>query len=345
MRGPDRQEWLARTTAEPVGDPDLLDELHRRRARLVEQIGGTLAHFETDSRLVPRAGLDGPAGRGIRWHPTHAVPYLPGSSVKGLLRTWAQRWAGVEDEKIDAVFGASDRPGALLVLDALPLGPVPLCLEVFCEHYGDYIRGDAPQPDEPTHHGRADSAPQEAIAAPDEWSTPRAYDFLAVEEGVPYCFAMAPRDPRDAAHRDAVEEAFGWLREALVWLGAGSHGAIGFGRFRPLGDATSSMRSPGVEPDFEERPPPEQLEPDEPAPPDERAVLWLEEALDEVVREHGRDRESAIKSPELAELWEQIDDDVLRQTVRDRLYEMWDDRGWIENRRIASRFRKDTYEF
>ena len=95
------------------------------------------------------------------------------------------------------------------MFDALPTGPVDLILEVLTPHDGGWRL--------------------ESNRLPSDWVDPVPINFLAVAPGTAFQFALAPVDGRNG---EMVEEAFGHLREALDWLGAGAKTASGFGRFR-----------------------------------------------------------------------------------------------------------------
>ena len=60
---------------------------------------------------------------GFAWHPTLGTPYLPGSSVKGLTKSWAQ---GEQQcpEDVARIFGLAGQIGTVVFLDAVPVQPV-----------------------------------------------------------------------------------------------------------------------------------------------------------------------------------------------------------------------------
>lgn len=77
-------------------------------------------------------GRQHPLENGFTWHPTLGVPYIPGSSLKGLLRAWdreenaewhegSRRNAFVETEITKERFGTQDRVGGLVFFDVLPM--------------------------------------------------------------------------------------------------------------------------------------------------------------------------------------------------------------------------------
>jgi len=219
-----KAEWIA-SFAGTVGTQALLEDYGKRRqAFLLAQgkraWGGT---FTTDWRFVTGLGRNHPVENGFAWHHTLGVPYLPGSSVKGMLRAWCRDWL---DEDRPDLFGDGPTPtdpdagrvGGVVFLDALPTRPVKLRADVMTPHY------------QPYHTGRPETAP-----IPGDWFSPNPIPFLTVAPGQAFHFAVLART--GAAAGDLV-----WVRdrliEALEWIGAGAKTATGYGRFvaAPSGD-------------------------------------------------------------------------------------------------------------
>ena len=83
-------DWI-RTVADcPIGIREQLDESTLRLTRLIHRRGGRVAVFTAEARFVTGLGRSHPVENGFAWHPTLGTPYLPGSSVKGLVRSWAE---------------------------------------------------------------------------------------------------------------------------------------------------------------------------------------------------------------------------------------------------------------
>jgi len=213
--GPDKGDynpkldWIRTITHHPVGDSDLLSEHTTRADALARALGGQTLVFKTTSRFASGLGREHPIENGFAWHPVLGVPYLPGSSVKGLVRAWALTWADPKPDPAvrDRIFGARTRKGTVLFLDALPIKPVQLKADVMTPHYGDYYEGKSP---------------------PADWLSPNPIPFLTVAPDQRFQFALAPATP------DAGEDcrtAAGWLEAALKSLGAGAKTAVGYGRF------------------------------------------------------------------------------------------------------------------
>ncbi len=200
--GTEKARWIKQVTVRPVGDAELLQDHYARRRQLVERSGGRLLCVRTTSRLVTGLGRAHPVENGFAWHPILGTPYLPGSSLKGLLRAWAQSTGDV-----DARLGTPKGRGDVMLLDALPLVPVQLELDVMTPHYGDYYGSHQP---------------------PGDWMSPTPVPFLVVAPGAAFHFALIPRGEQARASLDEIER---WLLGALGELGAGAKTAVGYGLF------------------------------------------------------------------------------------------------------------------
>lgn len=193
-----KQDWVEGITADPVGDAELLKEYRRRLADLVTARRGQLWVYKTEERFVTGTGRSHPVEIGFAWHPTLGVPYLPASSIKGLI--------GHKDHSTD-ILGSETRVGRVICLDAVPAEPVRLEADVMTPHYLPW----------------SDDNP------PADWRSPTPIPFLTVASGALFLFAVVPRD-RNAA--DNLAEVGRWLEDALGNAGAGAKTAVGYGRMK-----------------------------------------------------------------------------------------------------------------
>lgn len=203
--------WLE-SVAGKNGESERLIETRERILRLVERRGGRVAVYKSESRFVTGLGLSHPVENGFAWHPTLGTPYLPGSSIKGMIRAWA-REEGVPVGDLCRLLGAAGErdegrasAGALSFLDALPIDAITLEVDVLTPHYAGWDEDDPPG----------------------DWRSPVPVPFLVVAEGMQLLFGVIPRRAVSETELDAV---FGWLDEALSWAGAGAKVAVGYGRF------------------------------------------------------------------------------------------------------------------
>lgn len=192
-----KQEWVAGIAKNKVGDVGLLSEYRSRVVQLVTARGGQLWVYKTEERLVTGTGRSHPVENGFVWHPTLGVPYLPGSSIKGLI--------GQKDR--EGVLGSRTRVGRVICLDAIPTCPVKLEADVMTPHYSPW------SPENP----------------PGDWRPPTPIPFLTVAPGTEFLLAGFPRTKHDS---DAVEALGTWLEEVLGDMGAGAKTAVGYGRMK-----------------------------------------------------------------------------------------------------------------
>jgi CRISPR-associated protein Cmr6 len=226
------------------GDPTQLQSYGLRRLQLVEAIGGVAQAFSTEYRFVTGMGNPHPLENGMAWHPTLGVPYLSGTAVKGVLRSWIETWegdAGNDEERralLEHWFGTesksevAEQAGHLVFHDAIPIKPPRLKMDIMTPHMDQwYAQGQRIK--DPW-----DGSDVERV--PGDWHEPNPIPFLVVDENASFLFAISPR--RGASTEDA-QRAMEMLSEALEWLGAGAKTATGYGRLLPDDKAISPLRA------------------------------------------------------------------------------------------------------
>ena len=169
-KGP-KLRWIAALAGSPVGARDQIDEYVLRLLRLIHCRGGVAAVFESDSRFVTGLGRSHPVENGFAWHPTLGTPYLPGSSIKGLLRAWAEAEPLPDPALRTRLLGTPGGAGDLCFLDATPVAPVRLDADVMTPHYPGWSA------DEP----------------PGDWRSPNPIPFLTAARGVSFLFGVVSR--------------------------------------------------------------------------------------------------------------------------------------------------------
>lgn len=224
----DKKKWIGTVENRRVGDEAHLTALETRLCRLTRRLGGATCRFTLDAPFVTGIGRPHPIENGMAWHHTLGVPFLPGSSVKGLIRAWAETWSSIGRGDMERLFGKGikkpgDDPshvGGVMLMDALPTAPLPLRAEIITPHYNPYVQGGE---------------------VPGDWFDPVPIPLLAVERGATFRFAIAPRKRQIGVEPAQVDpdcaRAMGLLTGALECLGAGAKTAVGFGRFVADGGA------------------------------------------------------------------------------------------------------------
>lgn len=242
--------FVGRYREKSQGFPEFL----ARRAAALEALKAERRVLYTASRLVVGLGLPHPTETGFLFDRLTGCPYLPGSSLKGLLRAAATLVS--KDElpgnrsfwtraQVDRVFGPvlGDEPdpatGAVIFYDVFPESWPALEVDVLTPHYGSYYREGLP---------------------PGDWDNPVPVPFLALRAGQAFGFWISPRDR--ARWEEDCKQLQDLLVLALDWLGIGAKKASGYGYF-----AEQALLGPAPPLRTEPLPPRRNHKPDPPPPP------------------------------------------------------------------------------
>lgn len=226
--------------------------------------------FTIDNRLV--AGLGGASvfETSMTLHHVYGIPYLPGSSIKGLVRSWiimncflpdqedieegergkAAEKAAMKNTLFAYIFGTDTNgpdkkahQGKVIFFDAYPQTPPVIEADVMNVHYPKYYsKGEAPA----------------------DYDSPNPIPFLTVgkcdvnNEPLAFCFRLAMKENSVVKENSATEQAHigklckqegqwhrglneqstvlevvnYWLRSALTQHGIGAKTAVGYGYFK-----------------------------------------------------------------------------------------------------------------
>lgn len=218
-----KTQWLNKADGQIAGDADLLCEVRARMQRLVEKKQGSILYMKLTSRLAIGLGNPNPTENGFTFHHIYGAPYVPSSSIKGMVRAWATNWLKVDQKKINRIFGPEDTKeiGKILFLDALPVAPLKLEKELINVLYGDYYRKGS---------------------FPIDSYSPNLIPFLTVAAGQTFYFSIIPRKFYDGVEDD-MKDVKSWLIQALQWLGLGAKTSNGYGRFIENPDYDGEMGS------------------------------------------------------------------------------------------------------
>lgn len=197
-----------------VGDVQLLQLYQQRMKRLIKKQRGVCFQLKNIDPFVTGLGLPHPIENSLVWHHNLGVPYIPGSSLKGVLRTWLENWMQMKKETIDQMFGKEGlqhQVGTCLFFDVIPVNRVKLQVDVMTPHYQDYY--------------------DQTKDYPDERSEPVPIPFLTVAPGQCFLFSVSPRNHTCQLDMEKLQT---WIQEALFTIGLGAKTAVGYGRFETL---------------------------------------------------------------------------------------------------------------
>lgn len=220
-----KRNWILQVTNNPVGDSRLINEMAERRLNLINKCEGIFLYLKTEGPFVTGLGRNHPVENGFAWHQTLGTPYLPGSSVKGIVRSWVKVWKEEPDVVINRIFGPRDSishsVGSVIFLDAIPTAQILLKSDVMTPHYGPYYQGNEP---------------------PADWHNPVPVPFLVVDTKQDFLFGLIPRRLTSMQDKADCRKATEWLKDALKYIGGGAKTASGYGRFDQI-----ILRSPGMD--------------------------------------------------------------------------------------------------
>ena len=217
-----KSEWI-KDISGSCGDAHAITRFAERQIRLINSLNGQHYVYQLDWHFVTGMGNPHPVENGFLWHPTLGTPYLQGSSVKGLLRSWMEqegadrtllhRWFGSESkdpkEQVE-----DNQAGGLIFHDAIPTKSPTVALDIMTPHMGDwYEKGGTGKP------------ANDHKILPADWHNPVPVSFLVTREAS-FLFAVSPRTGAMAGEMDDVMQQLGL---ALEWLGAGSKTSVGYG--------------------------------------------------------------------------------------------------------------------
>ena len=222
-----KKKWID-TIIGPRGSEALLKEYEQRHKTLAQFLQAEVSYFNNDWHFATGLGNNHPVENGLTWHHTLGVPYLPSSSVKGLLRAFVHEWMQADENLVTRWFGAHtaddeinpNNTGNLIFFDAIPTKPITLACDIMTPHMGDwYAQGDKINSDNYATH------------APADWHSPVPIPFLVVKE-IQLMFMIAPRNNQCVTSIADAKNAMDALASALKWVGAGAKTATGYGRFK-----------------------------------------------------------------------------------------------------------------
>ncbi|EAY27842.1 type III-B CRISPR module RAMP protein Cmr6 [Microscilla marina] len=197
-----------------------------------------------DGRLVVGLGQASVYETSITLHHVYGIPYIPASSIKGVVRNWVIRTLclqttnnkeshdaktdnvgeklALKDKQFCDVFGCGDesfykeaRQGQITFFDAFPCAEPTLEVDIMNPHYSDYYGDDTPPADylNPTPIPFLTVGRQAAGAQP----TPLKFQFvLGIRQN-------------SAANQELLAQAATWLKQALAQQGIGAKTAVGYG--------------------------------------------------------------------------------------------------------------------
>lgn len=260
-----KEGFLSDFTREFLSNPPAdFPKVLARREQALQALGARSVKSFARTRLVVGLGLPHPTETGFLLDRITGSPYLPGSSVKGLLRAAArlavagelpvsgEPWMGEDVRRIfgpELGGGETPRTGSVVFYDAMPAHWPRLEVDILTPHHRDHNDKKAP---------------------PSDWDEPNPVPFLTIAPGTAFQFFLGPGD------RTTFDKDFHRLREllqvALDLLGIGAKKSSGYGIFGDQPPAVTVQTIRDTPPELPPPPPP-------PPVPTVKEILWKDVEL------------------------------------------------------------------
>ncbi len=208
----------------------LLEKVHKRQraflAIMYQYYDILELKASTETRLITGIGQPHPSETSMVFDHNLGIPYIPASSIKGLLRFSnvvslikdnmidVQEKKVINDEDISDIryyYGAQKKRGCAIFLDAYPEKIPDLEIDIMNPHYGKYYQGSTP---------------------PADYLEPTPIKFLTVAKGTTFIFrALVPKDCTCKEKEMLKKEIINVYEYALTKEGLGAKTSLGYGRF------------------------------------------------------------------------------------------------------------------
>lgn len=206
---------------------------------------------KSSSPFITGLGSGHPTETGMILDRNTGLPYIPASSIKGVLRlsqaiNCADADGNVDenDKRIVQYFGTTSeaqeaKRGQIIILDAYPENIPKLKLDIMNPHFSAYY---AKKIEERRINGEIQKIVHDQ---PVETESPVPIKFLTVKEGTTFIFrcAFMPLDNKtlsEAKRQEIQNDVIKMFKTAFETVGFGGKTSIGYGRFKMPGEEKSS---------------------------------------------------------------------------------------------------------
>ncbi|AST00689.1 MULTISPECIES: type III-B CRISPR module RAMP protein Cmr6 [Geobacillus] len=245
-------------------------------------------------RIVHGLGAGHVRETSLTIHPVYGLPYIPASSLKGLVRHWfIEAYCEGDEKRLSehedgcTIFGIQDHKGQVQFYDIFLIDGLRLEKDVLAVHMKEYYEG-------------------KKAATDNQKPVPVSFWTVMAAEVDIYLTAHGFRD--DEKTTRLLEAASLYTKQALMEWGIGSKTSSGYGRFSEVDDVTETEFLPLVQ--------------------KERARLERQKIEQEMLERKRREEEErarlALLSPEerlVAEIERLTDSETDRQRSKDSLYQ------------------------
>ncbi|OYT15845.1 MAG: type III-B CRISPR module RAMP protein Cmr6 [Bacteroidetes bacterium 4572_77] len=232
----------------PKFSKDLIDQISENEKSTAKSLfkndsSFKAINFKPNWRIIVGLGGESVYETSITLHHIYGIPYIPASSIKGVVRSWVintvfgsddlklAEGKAIGDKSFCDFFGCpaelkidkakfesyytqtvgrkkGDRKGKLVFLDAFPIIEPKIEVDIMNTHYSDYYSGSKP---------------------PTDTQNPVPIMFLTVAE-TNFQFIIGTKENSLLDYTINERPIVEWLKEALSLHGIGAKTAVGYGR-------------------------------------------------------------------------------------------------------------------
>lgn len=206
--------------------------VEQERSRRLAELSGRHEICQLQGKIRWRlvAGLGSPHVRetALTIHPVYGILYVPGSSLKGLVRNWfIHAYCDGDEKKLSEhpeaqlIFGTGGRRGLVQFYDIFLYEGLQIDGDIMAIHFKEYYDGNKPATED------------QRLILQDFWAVrvDHANIFLTLEKK-----AAA----NDTDERKMLETAAAWTAQALKEFGIGAKTSLGYGVFSEVKDVTET---------------------------------------------------------------------------------------------------------
>lgn len=184
-----------------------------------------LKNMKTHWRLVVGLGGGSVYETSMTLHHIYGIPYVPGSAVKGVTRSWiiAEVFNNSEEDALNnpsfiKIFGNQKHKGKVIFMDAFSTKLPHIKTDVMNPHFGDY------------YSGKKDK--NNNFIPPADYLNPIPIFFLTVEN-TSFNFYLLVKNKDKSVFNIEIDgfTIMEWLKKALLEHGIGAKTAVGYGYF------------------------------------------------------------------------------------------------------------------
>ena len=173
--------------------------------------------MKPDWRLIIGLGNESVYETSMTLHHIYGIPYIPGSAIKGVTRSYvittqfnSKETIALEDKQFVEIFGDQEHQGKVIFFEAFPTETPKIEPDIMNCHYDKYYQGSK--------------------TPPADYLSPNPIFFLTVKDAT-FEFYLGMKAKHYNEDKDLFGKAKDWLEKALTTHGIGAKTSVGYGYF------------------------------------------------------------------------------------------------------------------